>query len=112
MKNNYWTKELISVFKRTEELKNFLAVKEDSEGCFDPEKYVIELMYLESVLYIYNPYMIGHLYKSKEKGLYTYREAVEWDEYYIKSGKLFFYFPINYKSMYDYVKETEGEQIL
>lgn len=92
----YWTKKEIQQLTRYEEINNELAIiPEEIRSTGD--KIISERLYLESILLIQNKYVIGYV-NTKISGLYSFKEAMDREEYFIKQGKIFTYHPINFRS--------------
>lgn len=103
MKNN-WNKQLVEHFRKSEELRNLISIREDSEGCLDPKELYQEYFFHTSILYCYNPYFVGYNQNDPEnKELLTYSEAIEKELCHLCLGELYFYYPLCFKSMYEYM---------
>lgn len=109
MDTQKWDILLVETFKRFEDLRNLISIREESEGCLDPKALYEEYFFCEAILCVYDPYMVGYVHNEKDRGLYTFIEARAMEEKYLGQGKLFFYYPIIFPSMYDYMQYVTGD---
>ncbi len=95
---NSWTNEELELLKKYDNESNEYAgtpdIVKDSETLQD-------ILMLEAKLHSINKPVIGYT-ENEPVGIFSFIEATEKEQYYIKQGKIFTYHPINFHSMKEY----------